>query len=596
MGFSAADVDAALARASGDGDAALEALLSSTSKKRGREDERSSSAAPLASRRRTSPPPAVASGTRHRVWRRNDAAPAAARAAAPAEAPAAARAAAPARGEAGEIQPWHIWLQEHATADSALFNCRRDEATSTCAERLAAFKRVAGLAASGSATDSLISAAQSHLKVAKDFSETQLQRQSAGLHSNTRKSADAASAQCIVSQHRAALESLLAPGLVGGDLSVEMLISAHAIMLSGQPHAGELRTTSNARCGSTSFLPPRRVASEMEEYVTAVNTLCARSDVDAMGAAAGAHCGLLAIHPFHDGNGRIGRIVMNWVLAKRGLPFTVVASSSDEQRADYIRAVKSSARPQTAAGGDVLSFASYLAAVCGRAWAELDRLVARSLQLREEAAAVAMMRTARERSRADGCMICLDDGCNIATLCCGAACHLNCLAQWLAEAGEPTCCQCREPLPRPPRSSAPPPAAQAPPAAANDEEQGGNDSETSTSTATSSDDSATSVSRDQAHSPSRSEDEDDSTTTTTTTTSAPAPAPQSDNDTTTTSEDDATTSCSRSRSPSPRERRDNRGRLVCNYCSSQPANSCSNFSCGRCCVSNGRYRCARHNN
>ena len=84
MGFSAADVDAALARASGDGDAALEALLSSTSKKRGREDEGSSSAAPLASRQRTSPPLAVASGTRHRVWRRNDAVPAVARAAAPA--------------------------------------------------------------------------------------------------------------------------------------------------------------------------------------------------------------------------------------------------------------------------------------------------------------------------------------------------------------------------------------------------------------------------------------------------------------------------------------------------------------------------------
>ena len=333
----------------------------------------------------------------------------------------------------------------------------------------------------------------------------------------------------------------------------------------------------------------------------AVNTLCARSDVDEMGAAAGAHCGLLAIHPFHDGNGRIGRIVMNWVLAKRGLPFTVVASSSDEQRADYIRAVKSSSRSQTVAGGDansVLPFAGYLAAVCGRAWAELDRLVARSLQLREEAAAVAMMRTARERSRADGCMICLDDGCNIATLCCGAACHLNCLAQWLAEAGEPTCCQCREPLPRPPRSSAPPPAAQALPAAANDEEQGVTDNETSTSTTTSSDGSARSVSRDRAHSPSRSESEDDSTSTTTTTRSAPAPAPQSDNDTTTTSDDDTTPSRSRSRSrsPSPREQSDHRGRPVCNYCSSQPANSCSNFSCGRCCVSRGRYRCARHNN
>jgi hypothetical protein len=60
-------------------------------------------------------------------------------------------------------------------------------------------------------------------------------------------------------------------------------------------------------------------------------------------------------------------------------------------------------------------------------------------------------------------MICLERGPNIATLCCGAAVHLNCMcvsplgsvvsfcgpyalgrAMWLADAPHPTCVSCRE--------------------------------------------------------------------------------------------------------------------------------------------------------
>ena len=41
--------------------------------------------------------------------------------------------------------------------------------------------------------------------------------------------------------------------------------------------------------------------------------------------------------------------------------------------------------------------------------------------------------------RADCCMICHEEGPNIATLCCGAAVHLNCMAKWLADAPQPSC-------------------------------------------------------------------------------------------------------------------------------------------------------------
>ena len=634
MGFASAQVDAALARASGDGDIALEALLNSHGKRS--RDAEEADVAPRANRPRRDPAPAAAATAdpavrsspgnrnqfRHRsnVWRRvpaPSAAPAAAtpaaaaRAAAPA---AAAPAAAPSAAAAPTRQSWHVWLASNASADAAVFNSTIPAAL-RCAEALANHKRVAVLAASAAppgqdpASSSLPEpgplheAARIHMSVSKTLSETQLQRQASGLQTNTRKAEDAHSAQLVVSRHRAALELLLDPTVIGAGLTVERITSVHAVLVNGDQHAGELRTTSNARCGSTSFLPPKDVPAAMIAYVAAVNTLCERDDVDEIGAAAAAHSGLIAIHPFHDGNGRMARLLMNFVLVRRGLPFTVVASSTEEQRVEYIKAVRECAsRP--GAPSNVLALANLLAGVCHRVWAELERLVQRAQRQHAEAAADANVRAARERSRTEGCMICLEEGCNIAALCCGAPCHLNCFAQWLAEAGEPTCCQCREPLPRPPLRPAPPQPAAANAAVAVEEDASSTTTSTTSSSSASGSDSST------------------TTTTTTTTTAGGNASPASDHspapnyspaspassppashgdDTTTTtsaSSDDSTTTTSAdaspSRTPSPRSRFDSRGRQVCPHCSSQPARNCANFSCGRCCGSHGYYRCERH--
>ncbi|MCB1233221.1 MAG: Fic family protein [Verrucomicrobiae bacterium] len=49
--------------------------------------------------------------------------------------------------------------------------------------------------------------------------------------------------------------------------------------------------------------------------------------------AAAAHYRFVKIHPFYDGNGRTGRLLMNWILLAQGYPLTVIAS---EDRARYI--------------------------------------------------------------------------------------------------------------------------------------------------------------------------------------------------------------------------------------------------------------------
>lgn len=61
------------------------------------------------------------------------------------------------------------------------------------------------------------------------------------------------------------------------------------------------------------------------------------------------------IHPYTDGNGRIGRFMMNTMMASGGYPWIVVPL---ERRAEYMAALESAS-----AGGDITPFATFLASL-----------------------------------------------------------------------------------------------------------------------------------------------------------------------------------------------------------------------------------------
>jgi len=69
------------------------------------------------------------------------------------------------------------------------------------------------------------------------------------------------------------------------------------------------------------------------------------------------HFVFVYIHPYLDGNGRMGRFLMNTMLASGGYPWTVVPVT---QRKDYMAALESASVQQ-----DIRPFVNFLASLVG---------------------------------------------------------------------------------------------------------------------------------------------------------------------------------------------------------------------------------------
>jgi len=96
------------------------------------------------------------------------------------------------------------------------------------------------------------------------------------------------------------------------------------------------------------YAKPEEVAAKMEELVNWYNQEKELSPED---LAAYLHYRFVRIHPFDDGNGRVARLLMNYVLLKHNLPPVIIKSAD---KANYLLALNK------ADIGDIKAFADYI--------------------------------------------------------------------------------------------------------------------------------------------------------------------------------------------------------------------------------------------
>lgn len=117
-----------------------------------------------------------------------------------------------------------------------------------------------------------------------------------------------------------------------GPLDADALLAAHKTLMSDDPaesrYAGRWRDVQNWIGGSDHsprdalYVPPPPEA--VLDYVDDVIAFANRADESVLAQAAVAHAQFESIHPFTDGNGRIGRALINGILRRRRVTTRIV--------------------------------------------------------------------------------------------------------------------------------------------------------------------------------------------------------------------------------------------------------------------------------
>jgi Fic family protein len=133
---------------------------------------------------------------------------------------------------------------------------------------------------------------------------------------------------------------------VGDPITIDLLLELHGRLLGGtalDPYAGRFRRvqnwiggTSYNPCSAAYVSPPHEF---VEDLMADLCDFCNTYELPAVAQAAMAHAQFETIHPFVDGNGRIGQALIHLVLRRRGLaprvlpPVSLILATSAK---DYI--------------------------------------------------------------------------------------------------------------------------------------------------------------------------------------------------------------------------------------------------------------------
>ena len=311
---------------------------------------------------------------------------------------------------------------------------------------------------------------RNYTKALREFEELQLVLQASSLTGLKEEKKQVVDQNTRTLQH--ALSCLDQP------LTTELLCEWHGMLMGNGLHPKPSSVRKEvARSETIVFGPPGSIRQELDHLCTALKRLETNlvspsthgSSSTVLGGitfAAAAFFGVVDIHPFSNGNWRLAQIVLNWALRRAGMPFCIQLSNTAKKRSECIVAIERARqniflvprgevadddmREALKCAGLLSPIVSVLLEHIGRTAVEFGRLVSEKTNLASEEAEACAARRAREQVAQGTCIICFDEKPNIATLCCGKAVHLNCIAEWLS--AHKSCPQCRCYLPSLPRN------------------------------------------------------------------------------------------------------------------------------------------------
>lgn len=162
------------------------------------------------------------------------------------------------------------------------------------------------------------------------------------------------------------IESLAQKDTTIGEWEIRQIHSL-LLMMIDRSESGRYRQLDVKAAGTGYTYPPHYLLPElMAEFVKWLNSdeVQQRHPID---YAAEAHCRFVEIHPFRDGNGRTGRLLMNLLLLRLGYPVVVIRN---DQRAEYIEALV-----QAQQQGNLVAFQSLMLATVQDSLVEVLRVV-----------------------------------------------------------------------------------------------------------------------------------------------------------------------------------------------------------------------------
>lgn len=136
--------------------------------------------------------------------------------------------------------------------------------------------------------------------------------------------------------HKEALDFVIELSEATTPIGEREIREIHSLVMKGQDAGdhGRYRNLDVKAAGTENVYPSHlRLPELMEGFVGWLGT----ADLHPVDLATAAHLRFVTIHPFRDGNGRVGRLLMNLLLLSHGYPIVILRV---QQRAEYIAALE----------------------------------------------------------------------------------------------------------------------------------------------------------------------------------------------------------------------------------------------------------------